>query len=78
MTKAEEQFKNFIETTDEDIFDMQIVPNGIEPEIANEPTNIVHIQSSNSPDYVGYIFGGIRISMFERMKEYISTVKVTY
>lgn len=78
MTKAEQQFKNFIETTDEDIFDMQIVPNGAEPEVTNEPTNIVHIQSSDSPDCIGYVFGGVRVSMFEKMREYVSTIKIAY
>jgi hypothetical protein len=78
MTKAESQFMNFIETTDEDIFDMQIAPNGIEPEVTNEPTNIVFVYTNNVPDSTGYIFGGIRINMFERMKKYISTIKTTY
>lgn len=70
MTASEKQLKDFIESSTETIFDMEIEPNGIEPTVTNEPVNIVKVFTCSSSD-CGYTFGGIRESHFERMSKVV-------
>lgn len=70
MTVSERQFKDFLESTDETIWEMHILPNGIEPTVTNEPVNIVIVHTDSS-DECGLVFGGIREDHYKKLYEWV-------